>query len=343
MVIPLQFKARFHGSFELWMFMSSLSYRLIYWILLGTLTFVSASACNPGFDHRIASSNQSPQTCRIVHHVAGRTCIPLHPQRIVTLWFTSFSNSLALGVKPIASTWIVGQPFPQHLGDATDGVEFAGTLAEPNLEKILRLKPDLIVSNTRLKSINPKLSKIAPTVVFDLPAPPIPLWQKHLEELAMLLNKEQEGQRLVDQYQQRVDDLKAALGDRRHQLQISVVTMNPPYGLFTYGQKHPTSKVLNDIGLQRPPLQRGNFFTLNNISLENLPDIDGDVIFISHRGGESAQEALQKLQQHPLWQTLKAVQNHQIYIVDSNHWYAFDVLAMNAVLDDLEKYLVNTP
>ena len=142
---------------------------------------------------------------------------------------------------------------------------------------------------------------------------------------------------------QRIEKIKHALGDQRHQIQVSVITVNSPYGIFTYGKKHPTGALLHDIGLQRPPMQTGDFFTKDQISQERLSEVDGDVIFLSYRGGKAAKKFLEKLQQDPLWRTLKAVQQNRVYLVDSNNWYAFDVLAMDAVLDDLEKYLLNTP
>lgn len=317
-------------------------HRLVYLLLLGVLTFTLVSACSRNIDNNATSLKQPLKDCRVVQHMMGGTCIPRHPQRIVTLWMSTFSSALALGIKPIAYIWIPGEPFPKYLRDKVNGVEFVGSLNEPNLEKILLLKPDLILSNTRLQNIYKPLTEIAPTVVLDYPAPPPP-WQKHLEDVANFLDKEQESKQLIGEYWQRIDKLKQALGDRRKQIQVSVVSIDPSYGMFTYGKKHPTSGVLNDIDLQRPLGQNGNFFASKNISQERLLDIDGDVIFISALGGESARESLEKLQRKTLWRKLKAVQNNQVYFVDSAHWYAFDVLAMNAVIDDLYKYLVNTP
>jgi iron complex transport system substrate-binding protein len=312
--------------------------RLVYFLLLGVLTFALASACSKTTNQRITSAKPPTGNCRIVQHRMGETCIPLNPQRIAALWMGTFSSSLALGIKPVATLWSPVEPFPAHLQGKVDNVANADW--QPNLEKILRLKPDLILSTTRWQNVNAQLANIAPTVVIDLPAPPPP-WREHLEAVAKVLNKEPESKQLIDEYWRRIEQLKEALGDRRHQIQVSVITVNPPYGIFTYGKKHPTGAVLNDIGLKRPPAQSGDFYTMSNISYERLLDIDGDVLFISYRGGEAAKEALDELQENPLWQKLKVVQQNRVYFVDSAHWYAFDVLAMHAVLDDLYKYLVN--
>jgi iron complex transport system substrate-binding protein len=317
---------------------------LVYLFLCGILFFSGVSACSQRVDQGFTSSKQLTENCRVVKHMKGETCIPIHPQRVVTLWMSTFSSALALGVKPIAYIWIPGEPFPQYLRDKVDEieeVEFVGSLDAPNLEKILQLKPDLILSNTRLQNIYKPLTDIAPTAVLDYPGPP-PTWQKHLNDVAKLLDKEKESKQLIDAYWQRIDLLKQALGSRQ-QLQVSVVSVDSTYGIFIYGRNHPVGRVLEDIGLQRPPAQSGDFYTKDGISLEFLSDIDGDITFISSLGGASAKETLEKLQANPLWQRLKAVQQNKVYLVDSAHWYAFDVLAMNAVLDDLEKYLVNTP
>jgi len=42
----------------------------------------------------------------------------------------------------------------------------------------------------------------------------------------------------------------------------------------------------------------------------------------------------------PLWQKLEAVQNNRVFTVDFNYWSFGNVLAANAILDDLFKYLV---
>ncbi|HAG80698.1 MAG TPA: iron-siderophore ABC transporter substrate-binding protein [Cyanobacteria bacterium UBA12227] len=316
-------------------------HRFICLLLLGVFTVILVSACNPTTNTSITSHKQPVEDCRIVKHEMGSTCIPRNPQRVVTMWLGSLSSAWALGIKPIASTWIPDEAFPEYL-DGGDSIKYVGTIAEPNLEKILSIKPDLIVSNTRLRNLYQRLSAIAPTVVVNISSPPPP-WQENLENIANIFGKEREKKQLINQYWQRIEKIKQALGNKRHQMQVSVITVNPPYGIFTYGKKHPTGKLLHDIGLQRPPMQTGDFFTKDKISQELLSEVDGDVIFLSYRGGKGAKESLQKLQKNPLWRQLKAVQQNRVYLVDSDNWYAFDVLAMNAVLDDLEKYLLNTP
>ncbi|BAY38455.1 ABC transporter, iron(III) dicitrate-binding periplasmic protein [Nostoc sp. NIES-2111] len=313
---------------------------LLNLLLLGVLTFTLTSACSSNINYSVTSLKQPQQECQVVQHAMGKTCIPRHPQRVVTLWMGTFCSTLALGIKPIASTWNPGEPLPDYLRNKVNDVEIVGTLSEPNLEKILLLKPDLILGNTRSKNIYQQLSEIAPTVVMNLPSPPVS-WQQHLEDTAKFLNKEQESKQLIANYGQRIAQIRQALEDSLD-MQVSVATVDQMFGIYIYGKNHPAGAVLKDIGLQRPDTQRGDFFIKDGISPENLSTLDGDVLFLSYRG-DGAKKTLEKLQQNPLWKKLKVVQQNRVYLVDSDHWYAFDVLAMNAVIDDLFKYLVKTP
>ncbi|WP_235622352.1 hypothetical protein [Nostoc sp. PCC 7524] len=47
------------------------------------------------------------------------------------------------------------------------------------------------------------------------------------------------------------------------------------------------------------------------------------------------------LKQNPLWSQLEVVQKNKVYLVGT-HWHNSGIFAINAILDDLEKYLVNS-
>ncbi|MFN6501570.1 MAG: hypothetical protein RMX65_031890 [Nostoc sp. DedQUE01] len=101
--------------------------------------------------------------------------------------------------------------------------------------------------------------------------------------------------------------------------------------------------MLNDAGLQRTKLQdvvtpTGYLF----IPEEDLSQIDGDIMFIGFYGNDE-ENSLKKLKQKPLWKTVKAVQKNHIYLVDLSIWRGSNLIATDAVIDDLFKYLVNTP
>jgi iron complex transport system substrate-binding protein len=305
-------------------------------LLLGVLSLILVVSC-----HSMNIFYQTRQTpwlpCRTVQHVVGSSCIPAHPRRVVTL--DGLENSLALGIRPIGSAFTPGFPIAPYLQDQLDNVVSVGDFNSPSTERILSLKPDLIITRAE-QGVYKHLSYIAPTVTLNVPFPP-PSWKVQLAEIAQVLDKEEEYQQLMHDYWQRVEKLKQALGDRRKTMKISIANTSAEYGIWSYGEKHHSGSVLKDIGLQRPKSQQGNFFYIENISKENLLDIDGDALFFVSWGREDDQKTLAKLKQSPLWQSLKVVQQNHVYLVGT-HWHGSDIFAINAILGDLETYLVDS-
>ncbi|NJM87825.1 MAG: iron-siderophore ABC transporter substrate-binding protein [Hydrococcus sp. RU_2_2] len=304
-------------------------------MLLSILIVKLVSACSATHDINITSYKQPIENCRTVQHIMGSACIPRNPQRVVILTLDSFANSWALGIQPIAFNYFPRVPIPKYLQGKADRIESIGSYNSPNIEKILRLKPDLIISGSELKGIYKQLSYIAPTVVLNTP----PLWTEMLEELAQVLDKQEVGRKLIDRYWKRVEKLKQTLADRCKTMEVSIADISSEYGIGAYGEKHFSWSVLKDIGLQRP--KSHNLFYINTlISKEKISDIDGDVLFVVSSEREDDKKTLNKLKQSPLWLHLEVVQQNKVYVVDK-HWDNPDIFAINAILDDLEKYLVN--
>lgn len=217
-------------------------------LLIAVLMVAVAAACGRNLNDRSVSLKQPMEPCRNVQHSMGETCIPLHPQRVLTISPNVFANALALGIKPIAAAYDTTELLPVFLQDKIDEIELVGDQTQPNLEKILQLKPDLIFGNSWSPESYQQLSLIAPTVI---PSRDLS-WEQELVELAKTLNKEKVANQLLENYWQRIKKLQQAIGERRHYLQASVAGIFPGY-IYAYRDKSYVSAVLNDIGLQRPP------------------------------------------------------------------------------------------
>jgi iron complex transport system substrate-binding protein len=320
--------------------------RAIILFILAILTTFLFSACNQKFTKNTGNLSELSRSinCRLIQHLVEETCIPQNPQRIISLHPATLGNLLSLGVKPIGSTTGYQESeFPKHLEDKIDGIEFLGDVTQPNLEKILKLKPDLIINLSDDKSIYPILSKIAPTVQSGWEGPR--QWKEHFNFIAKVLGREDVYQQAWNHYYQRIQELKAALGDRYQNQKFSYVYLEDSnHPIFISELKNIfAGSILNDVGLQRTQLQdvitpKGYIF----IPEEELSKIDGDIIFIGFYG-DNDEKIFKKLKQKPLWNTLKAVQQNHVYLVNLSTWRESNLLAANAVIDDLYKYLVKTP
>lgn len=310
--------------------------RWFKFVLLVILTFSLVSACSSR-SVQISSSPDTISDCRMVQHALGETCVPNQPQRVIALSVPTLGDALALGVKPIASI-VYFDDAPPYLANHLESIETLGKEEQPNLEKILALKPDLIIGiKDSTEATYTQLSQIAPTVADEWEG--YPSWRDHFNFVAEVLGKTEEAKQVWANYDQRIAALKTALGDRVQDLEISFVHIC--CGTIDIDLKNSfNGSILADVGLRRPaaqavPIAGG----ITSLSEERLMDIDGDVLFVATDGKEATQK-LAELKQNPLWKNLRAVQQNRVYPVNYPTWRGGNPLAANAVIDDLFKYLV---
>lgn len=288
-------------------------------------------------------------SCHIVEHIMGKTCVPDHPQRIITLWTPPLASMLAVGIKPIGIAPVTGVPdeFPSYLTNEVKDIEIIVSVnQEPDLEKILELKPDLILGWNFNSAIYPTLSKIAPTLLNE-PNSDTTVWsdwQSYFKFVSKAVGKEAEAEDFLKRYRQKVLQLKADLENNYDSKTISIAQISDKYGIETYVKNSFPGSIMSSLGLERPESQdktiqpRG---TVEAISTERIDLIDGEVLFVL-TFHENDSEMLENLLDSPLWRKLEAVQQEQIYFVDGWTWVVPNCLSAEAVLEDIRKYLVES-
>lgn len=324
--------------------MSSNIRRLRLLFLIG-IAFAIISACDkPIFDNSSGSTSpMQASQCRVIEHAMGETCVPYHPERVVSLG--DAANTVALGIKPVAG--VFRGEFELVLGERIAGIKQlpAGDIS---LETIVALKPDLILGTYHEKVYN-QLSQIAPTV---LPNWKIGSdWKNVFLKEAEALGRLDQAQQLMVDYETRLVQFKSEVGldetlsaeKRLNQIKVSVVRIYPDANAVYFKDSF-CGSILEDAGLSRPPSQDRKWDSQQQLSKERIRDLDADVMFLWTYGynPEIAQQVnttLEKLKADPLWSQLKVVQQGKVYEVPS-YWIGDSILAANAVLDDLFRYLV---
>ncbi len=317
--------------------------KLRHWIgylLLTVLIFGLITACSRyTVQNTISSADLTSKDCRVFQHTIGETCIPINPQRIVTFSLPTLGNALVLGVKPLGSTFIDMLDEHTYLEGKIDGIQSVG-IFPPNLEKILLIKPDIIIGWNAEKQFYPLLSRIAPTVLFDWRQNKT--WRELFDFVTQVLGRQEAAQQAWKNYYQRIEQLKTALGDRYKHKEISLVFLAPG-AIFSEAKNSFPDSILKDVGLQRSKAQDIIVpYTQLYFSIEELEKADGDILFVGTLSNDD-QKSLDKLKQNPLWKKLRAVQQNHVYSIDYMTWRGGNLLAADAVINDLYKYLVNTP
>ncbi|MNI49754.1 Iron(3+)-hydroxamate-binding protein YxeB precursor [compost metagenome] len=186
-----------------------------------------------------------------------------------------------------------------------------------NLEKVLELKPDLIITGLTDEKAFESISKIAPSLMFDTFAP----LEERIRQLGDLIGKKQKAEEWLAAYQTKTEKMWA-------QLKASGMKPGETATVFTY---YPGNKlfVMARAGLPQFIYDKNGFKTnekvqgvlnankgFEQISLELLPQFAGDRIFILNPTADEAKLSTEELMKSKLWLDLPAVKNGQVYYMD---------------------------
>ncbi|MFC0270879.1 ABC transporter substrate-binding protein [Metabacillus herbersteinensis] len=283
-----------------------------------------------------------------VEHAMGSTEIEKTPEKVVILTNEGTEALLAMDVKPVGAvqSWL-GDPWYEHITSEMDGVEVVGTESELNVEAIAALKPDLIIGNKmRQEAVYEKLSAIAPTVFSETLRGE---WKENFEFYAKALNREEEGQKVLDEYNARIAELKEKAGDKLDQ-EISVVRFMAGITRIYYKDTF-SGVIFDEIGFKRPSSLEELFSDkpedqfVREVGKEVIPKMDGDILFYftyAPAGDTEATKTEEEWTNDPLWKNLDVVKAEKVYKVDDAIWNtAGGVKAANLMLDDIEEFIIN--
>jgi iron complex transport system substrate-binding protein len=181
-----------------------------------------------------------------------------------------------------------------------------GTIGAPNLEKILELQPDLILSNVSRDEANYSLlSEIAPTI---LAAKLGAVWRDNFRLYAQALGKQTEGEAVIAAYDQQIADLRTQLDTPPEEIEISKVRFVDEGIIRAYHRGSFIGSILDDVGFARPATQQEPETSWTAVPMELLTDLDGDVIFYAIYG-DPEETSLTAVQERALWAQLTAVQD----------------------------------
>ncbi|MFE2595576.1 ABC transporter substrate-binding protein [Streptomyces sp. NPDC057617] len=297
---------------------------------------VSLSACG-GSDTTAAGAGKEGDP-RTVKTVMGDVEVGAAPRRVVVLDTDALDSAVTLGVTPVGATTVVDKaPFSTYLpADKLKGIKPVGLIAEPNLEAIAALKPDLILSSkVRDEKNYASLSKIAPTVFSDTTGP---TWRENFQLHADALGRKNEAAAVVADYDAHVKRLTEALGGAAKAKETKVGFVRFVEGADTRLYLNDTfvGSVFKDLQVGRPANQDTTGFSLD-VSPEQIDKANADVIFYSTYGDPKKAKETDTVG-GPLWKSLDAVKRKTAFKVDDNLWMlGIGYTGAGQILDAVEK------
>jgi len=280
---------------------------------------------------------------RQVEDAFGNTVtVPAEPERVVTLNEIDLDTALTLGVTPIGTVNGRGQAAPPRYleGKVPSGIKVVGDLDNPNLETLLELEPDLILTGPVKPEQLAILNEIAPTVTTFKWAEP---WQSSMQRTAHVLNKDAEAKAFLDRYEARAAEARERL--KAHQGEtFSIVRWNPKGPSYMFKDAF-SSTVVEDVGLVRPAHQQDPGHTHSMaLSLESLELLDADWLVIGTlaTSGEAV-EALSQAEETPAFRQLSSIEAKRFAAVDGSLWTSLGgPMAALQVIEDVESIVGRT-
>lgn len=278
-------------------------------------------------------------TRQVTDAMGNTVTVPEAPQRVITLSEIDLDTALTLGVTPVGTINGRGQAAPPRYldGKLPAGIEVVGDIDNPNLETLLELEPDLILTGPVKPEQLAILNEIAPTVItFNWARP----WQESMQRTAQALNREAEATAVLERYRARVEEARQRLAAHQGET-LSIVRWNPKGPSYMFKDAF-ASTVAEDVGLLRPAHQqdRGHTHSMA-LSLESLELLDADWLVIGTlaTSGEAV-EAMNQAEQTPAFRQLSAIQAKRFGAVDGSLWTSLGgPMAALQVIEDIEGLL----
>lgn len=266
-------------------------------------------------------------------------CVPEKAERIVVLDPTfSLGMSLELDL-PVVGAPLFGMSDKQLLAEArARSVEDLGAFTEPGIEKIVGLRPDLIIASAWLgPEAHAVASRIAPTVMITAND-----WKSYYRMIGEISGTIDKVEKALSEYEARAAKLRARMPDVR----VSVVRITPwDFQVYLDGpDAYAPFAIMQDAGVKRSEYEtRSGGPTVKRPDWEDLAALNGDILLYIVGGANNSDTngRHDEVIGNPLWKMLPAVAAGKVHRVDAATWMEFSGIASaHRVLDDIERYIM---
>lgn len=286
------------------------------------------SACGNSTKHQAAGDTNKEDESETITYQSenGPIEVPAQPKRVVVLTGNA-GDLIALGVNIVGvDEWSKGSPlFKDQLKDVT-------TVSDEDLEKIIELKPDLIIGGSDTNNLD-RMKKIAPTVTYTYNK--VDYLTQHLE-IGKPVNKEKEAQDWINDFKSRAsavgNKIKEKVGGN------STVTVMESYdkeiGILGNSWGRGTEVLYQAMGLEMPEkvkemTSKEGYYM---ISSEVLPDYVGDYLVVSKYNDQD-----NSYQETELYKEMPAVKNGHVVEVDGYAFMFNDSITLDYQLNYFEE------
>lgn len=259
-----------------------------------------------------------------ITHALGTSIINHAPKKVIALDMNEVDALDQLQI-PVA-----GMPkdfVPHFLAHYKDDplIRDLGAIVQPNIERVYALKPDLILITSLQANHYQELSKLAPTIYFDVNyfdsgVSYIEKIKAHMLMLGKIFNKQLLANKKVAELDSKFQRAKKQIETRTEK---AMIVLHNNGALRFFGAQSRYGFIYNALGVKSasPSAETGSHG--QPISHEFIYKYDPDIIYVIDRTAVMGNKAAIKKSDlnNPLLQQTKAWKNNRIQFVDSEAWY----------------------
>lgn len=282
------------------------------------IMLVGCGNANTGNQNNTNHNGNATDQMMTVTDVKGNVEIPAHPQRIVDLSGNSDILSI-LGYKVVGtanSDAYDYTKFPSYLEETLNGATILGYSMQDTMdvEAIMNLDPDLIVISTVQEKMYDQLSAIAPTVMIQSNALD---WEEDVKAFARVFHKEQVAAAWLETYEAAAEVAGDAIKKQYGEDTTYLSFLASGGQFFVFDGAGFGDVLYEDMDLEKPegmPVQTD--ISLPVVTYEGLAAINADYIFCI-----ATKEDLAVLEQNAIWNSLPAVKNGRVVVLDASPYF----------------------
>lgn len=286
----------------------------------------------PGAGARPVEIVEEDSEYRLIRHAAGETKVPANPQRICAL--ACADELLSIGVKPAAHSINDGW-FPDYLAGQLDGVPWIPNVygnTMPNMEAIVAVRPDLIITRATSRQTYLQLSQIAPVVVL---LDHLENYRQRVRDVGAIVGRREAAEARVAWYEAKVAAARRVLKERMGDQTLAFLRVRPrTYRL--HGADHHVWPVLYGDLQVKPPRIVAEKLWESTMSPEGLLQLDADYLIVAADSTKGSGRTLAELLGHPVWDRLPAVRAGKVHMISKyRHWADAGILGRARAIDDV--------
>ncbi|MFQ0997270.1 siderophore ABC transporter substrate-binding protein [Gilliamella sp. CG25] len=276
----------------------------------------------------------------VIKHAQGEALFESVPKKVAVFNVATLDIIDALNI-PVSAVPQSNVHLPDFLSKYSDkSYTNIGTLFEPNYEVLSSINPDLIIAGGRATDAYPKLEKLAETISLDIDSNNfLASLTERTRQLGWIFEKEKEASKLIEDFNQKIDQLKPKTSTAGSAL---VIMINGGK-MSAYGPKSRFGFVFDVLGFQPATTFQEAGRHGNSVTSEFILSTNPEWIFVLDRdnaiGNKEAQSAQQVLNNELIQKTAAWQHNHIVYLDSTSMYIAGGIQTYSRLMDQIAEAL----